>query len=140
MSGVQDKQMVKLLAELENILPAELKTCQGLDMIKRHPRHIAYKNSTASFWIMTNVGTGKVLEDMRAFREALPFLHAAMTALQKKDGGVRGMASGTSFRRLVAKTLARQFSVAVETTCAPFQLALSTRAGVDGRTTLPTGV
>ena len=31
-----------------------------------------------------------------------------MTALQKKDGGVRGIATGTSFRRLVAKTLARQ--------------------------------
>ena len=55
---------------------------------------------------------------------------ATMTALQK-DGGVRGIATGTSLRRLVAKTLARQFSAAVETTCAPFQFAMSTRAGVD---------
>ena len=54
-----------------------------------------------------------------------------MTALLKKDGGVRGIATGTSFRRLVAKTLARQFGAAVEATCAPFQFALSTRAGVD---------
>ena len=54
-----------------------------------------------------------------------------MTALQKPDGGVRGIATGTSFRRLVAKTLARQFSKQVETTCAPFQFALSTRAGTD---------
>ena len=46
------------------------------------------------------------------------FMLATMTALQKKDGGVRGIATGTSFRRLVAKTLARQFSAAVETTCA----------------------
>ena len=60
-----------------------------------------------------------------------PFLLATMTALQKKDGGVRGIATGTSFRRLVAKTLARQFGAAVEATCAPFQFALSTRAGVD---------
>ena len=37
----------------------------------------------------------------------------------------------TSFRRLVAKTLARQFGKAVESTCAPFQFALSTRAGTD---------
>ena len=56
---------------------------------------------------------------------------ATMTALQKKDGGVRGIATGTTFRRLVAKTLARQFSKVVEATCSPFQFALSTRAGVD---------
>ena len=31
----------------------------------------------------------------------------------------------------VAKTLARQFGAAVEATCAPFQIAPSTRAGVD---------
>ena len=36
-----------------------------------------------------------------------------MTALQKKDGGVRGVATGTVFRRLVAK-VARQFSDEVE--------------------------
>ena len=32
---------------------------------------------------------------------------ANMTALQKRDGGVGGIATGTSFRRLVATTLAR---------------------------------
>ena len=44
---------------------------------------------------------------------------------------MRGTATGTSFRRLGAKTLARQFGAAVEATCAPFRFALSTRAGVD---------
>ena len=58
-------------------------------------------------------------------------MSATMTALQKPDGGVRGIATGTSFRRLVAKTLARQFGKAVESTCAPFQFALSTRAGTN---------
>ena len=58
-------------------------------------------------------------------------MSATMTALQKPDGGVRGIATGTSFRRLVARTLARQFGKAVEATCAPFQFALSTRAGTD---------
>ena len=58
-------------------------------------------------------------------------MSASMTALQKPDGGVRGIATGTSFRRLVARTLARQFGKAVEATCAPFQFALSTRAGTD---------
>ena len=57
-------------------------------------------------------------------------MSATMTALQKLDGRVRGVATGTS-RRLVAKTLARQFSKQVEATCAPFQFALSTRAGTD---------
>ena len=62
---------------------------------------------------------------------AKSFMLASMTAVQKKDGGVRGIATGTSFRRLVAKTLARQFGPAVEATCSPFQFALSTRAGTD---------
>ena len=56
---------------------------------------------------------------------------ATMTALQKNDGGVRGIATGTVFRRLVAKVLARQFSDEVEVACAPLQFALSTRAGTD---------
>ena len=60
-----------------------------------------------------------------------PFLIATMTALRKKDGGVRGIATGSSFRRLVAKTLARQFGHIVEQECAPYQFALSTRAGTD---------
>ena len=42
------------------------------------------------------------------------FQQANMTALLKRDGGVRGIATGTSFRRLVAKSLARQFSKEVE--------------------------
>ena len=60
-----------------------------------------------------------------------PFFLATMTALRKKDGGVRGIATGSSFRRLVAKTLARQFGRIVEQECAPFQFALSTRAWTD---------
>ena len=52
------------------------------------------------------------------------FMLATMTALQKKDGGVRGIGTGSSFRRLVAKTLARQFGKAVETTCSPFHSRL----------------
>ena len=44
-----------------------------------------------------------------------------MTAESKKDGRVRRIATGTSFRRLVAKSLARQFGAEVETVCATFQ-------------------
>ena len=42
---------------------------------------------------------------------------------------MRGIATGTSFRRLVARTLARQFTEVKA--ASPFQVALSTRAGVD---------
>ena len=56
---------------------------------------------------------------------------ARLTALRKPQGGVRGIATGTAFRRLVARTLARQFLPEVEDACAPFQFALSTRAGTD---------
>ena len=62
---------------------------------------------------------------------AKSFMLASMTAVQKKDGDVRGTATGTSFLRLVAKTLARKFGPAVEATCSPFQFAVSTRAGTD---------
>ena len=47
-----------------------------------------------------------------------------LVALTKTDGGIRGIATGSSLRQLVARTLARL-------ECAPFQYALSTRAGTD---------
>ena len=52
-----------------------------------------------------------------------------ITALQKPNGGVRGIVVGDTLRRLVARTIAQQLSVAVEAATAPFQYALSTRAG-----------
>ena len=39
--------------------------------------------------------------------EASVFMLANMTVLSRKDGGVRGIATGTSLRRLVAKSLAK---------------------------------
>ena len=59
------------------------------------------------------------------------YTQARLTALRKQDSGVRGIATGTTLRRLVAKTLARQFGGEVEAACAPRQFALSTRAGTD---------
>ena len=62
---------------------------------------------------------------------AEPLASARLTALRKPSGGVRGIATGTALRRLVARTLARQFLPEVEEACAPFQFALSTRVGMD---------
>ena len=62
---------------------------------------------------------------------AIPLLSARLTALVKEDGGVRGIATGCTLRRLVARSLARQFSKDFEEECAPFQYAVSTPAGTD---------
>ena len=54
-----------------------------------------------------------------------------ITALQKDNGGVRGIVVGDVFRRVVARTIAKQFSKPGEAATAPFQFALSTRAGCE---------
>ena len=54
-----------------------------------------------------------------------------MTALQKPDGGVRGIVAGDVMRRLVGRTVAHQIMPAVERFTAPFQYALRTRAGTE---------
>ena len=54
-----------------------------------------------------------------------------LTALQKPTGGVWGTVAGDTLRRLVALTVARQIRQQVERATAPFQHALSTRAGCE---------
>ena len=54
-----------------------------------------------------------------------------LTALQKPSGGVREIVAGDILRRIVARTIAQQISSHVERTTAPFQYAMSTRAGTE---------
>ena len=54
-----------------------------------------------------------------------------LTALAKPDGGVRGIVVGDIVRRLVARTMAKQVAKKAEKATAPFQYALSTRAGCE---------
>ena len=54
-----------------------------------------------------------------------------MTALQKPQGGIRGIVVGDFIRRVVARTLAQQLGPAVEHHTSPFQYALSTRSGCE---------
>ena len=54
-----------------------------------------------------------------------------LTALQKDNGGVREIVAGDVIRRLVGRTMARQLAEPVKAATAPFQLALSTRAGCE---------
>ena len=55
----------------------------------------------------------------------------ASTALRKPNGGVRGIATGDVFRRLVSRALAKAFSGELDEATRPFQFALQTRAGTD---------
>ena len=54
-----------------------------------------------------------------------------ITALRKPTGGVRGIIVGDVLRRLVARTMAKQMAVRVEAATAPFQYALTTKAGCE---------
>ena len=54
-----------------------------------------------------------------------------MVALRKNNGKVRGIVTGDVFRRTVARTLAQQLGKVFNEACAPFQYALSTRAGTE---------
>ena len=54
-----------------------------------------------------------------------------MTALQKANGGVRGIVAGDMVRRLVTRTIAQQIRGPVERVTSPLQYALSTRAGTE---------
>ena len=56
---------------------------------------------------------------------------ARMTALQKRDGGVRGIATGDVFRRLVSRALAKTWASTFDDATRPYQHALSARTGMD---------
>ena len=56
---------------------------------------------------------------------------ARLTALRKPDGGVRGIATGDAFRRLVSRTLAKQWATVFDEATRPYQFALQARAGTD---------
>ena len=69
---------------------------------------------------------------------------ARLTALQKPDGGVRGIATGDAFRRLASRVLARHYADTFDRLTRPFQYALQARAGTDAlagllRASLETG-
>lgn len=62
---------------------------------------------------------------------AAAYMYARVTALRKPNGRVRDIAAGTCLRRLVASCLAKKVVPEIEQACAPYQYALSTRAGTE---------
>ena len=63
----------------------------------------------------------------QAVQEAIRF--ERWTALQKANGGVRGIVAGDIDRRLVAQTMSQQVMVSLQAATAPFQYAMSTKSG-----------
>ena len=56
---------------------------------------------------------------------------ARLAALQKPGGGVRGIATGDVFRRLVSRALAQGWADTFDQATRPYQFALKARAGTD---------
>ena len=54
-----------------------------------------------------------------------------LTALSKPGGGVRGIATGDTLRRLVSRTLARRYAETFNRATRPFQFALQARTETD---------
>ena len=75
------------------------------------------------FSVREQVATGMAPQDV------VEIGRGRWTALKKPNGRIRGIVSGEVVRRLVSRTIAQQVSKAVEAGTAPFQCALSTKAG-----------
>ena len=70
--------------------------------------------------------------------ETRPFLFgASLTALNKKNGGVRPIAVGCTHCRLVAKVASRSVMERMEQYLAPLQLGYGTPLGAEAASTLP---
>ena len=67
-------------------------------------------------------------------RAAAAYAIGGMTALLKEEvphRKVRGIVTGSSLRRLVARTFVQQEQETIAAACAPYQFALGTRAGTE---------
>ena len=64
-------------------------------------------------------------------RSSRPSAWAGWSPSQSHQETVRALVMGDVFRRLVARTLAQQLSTEFQRACAPFQFALSTKAGAE---------
>ena len=101
---------------------------QDLAVGHEHLKGLLYNTDTFELLLSpcNSLSQARIPQDIA---EAL--MGARLTALTKLDGGVRGIATGCSLRRLVARKLAKQFCEVFEAECTPFQCALSTRAVTD---------
>ena len=74
---------------------------------------------------------GSFSREAKSLQKIIPLVRLGrVTALREPSGGIHGIVVGDVFRGLVARTIA-QINPAVEQATAPFQCALTTRAGVE---------
>ena len=120
---------------LENVRSAKRGSAPGRCGTRHEHYRVLLEDIRATdnlYFLAQKLAVGDVPESIR---QGLAVAH--LTALQKVNetgaptGDVRGIATGIVLRRLVARTIAQQFSDAVLRATSPFQFALSTRAGVD---------
>ena len=120
---------------LENVRSAKRGSAPGRCGTRHEHYRVLLEDIRATdnlYFLAQKLAVGDVPESIR---RGLAVAH--LTALQKVNetgaptGDVRGIATGIVLRRLVARTIAQQFSDAVLRATSPFQFALSTRAGVD---------
>ena len=106
-----------------------MKSLKTAPKVPRQGQESAHTNICEYFWMKLPLWNcfWKQLPVWPTPRSRRRSRKARLTALSKPDGGVRGIATGCSLRRLVARTFAEEFV----RECAPFQYALSTRAGTD---------
>jgi hypothetical protein len=72
------------------------------------------------------IGSGYVPDSIRPI-----FFGAALTALRKKDGGIRPIAVGLTWRRLVAKILVKRITPDLASKFSPHQLGVGVRGGCE---------
>ena len=72
-----------------------------------------------------------LLTNADALADVLRALALSRLTALSKPGGVRGIATGDTLRRLVSRTLARRYAETFDRATRPFQFALQARAGTD---------
>ena len=97
-------------------------TVEHLQPLLDHPVGVAFNVLVGRAVGQSRRSTPSIVDAIRQGR---------ITALRKPSGGVRGIVVGDVIRRVVARTLAQQLGPAVEGATAPFQCALSTKAGCE---------
>ena len=135
LSEALQRHQPKLAFELDKDLFVKNKKCARSgaaagpsDIMTKHLRPILENFSDVGllFQVAQFFATASIPQEiLEAFRVG------RFTALQKPNGGVRGIVAGDVFRRLVARTMAQQLGPEIVRATSPFQYALSTRASTE---------
>ena len=123
----------EVLAALRSFPPS---SSAGLDGLK--PRHLKDLTSSITFEAggkllnsLSNICNILLSGNLPIYARELIFA-ANLTALHKKDGGIRPIAVGNVFRRLASKIISRRVVNDLSYELRPFQLGVGVRNGCEG--------